>query len=135
MKMQTNTCYIDNWSGSENHDIEYKFDSSCVAAALLKKLDGKNHTLLSFNIGDGYLMIGGGPKHFICTLSFDGVDSITAAGNFPENKHVNIELTCGGQIGEFPPQICCSILQANNIVLEYVSSGLAYTGLKWINDN
>lgn len=108
----------DNREGIHNQETKIASVDIDEALGWLAKLDGSQHTLLSFDRQDGWqLMVGGGPTQYIITLA-DGSSDLTfrnAAGD--ETKVV--ELCAGGQFGEFPQSICATHQQAIQVITRF----------------
>lgn len=105
----------DNRVGVHNQKIMVAGVSKEMALDWLSKLNGRQHTLLSFERQDGWqLMVGGGPEQYVITLS-DGVDNLTFC-NRDGNVTEVVEICAGGQFGEFPKNISATYQQAARII-------------------
>lgn len=67
-------------------------------------LDGQEHTLLSFSLGEWEAMIGGGPDRFVVTASAGGGSRIANARTLREDidDEETVDLTVGGQSIDYP---------------------------------
>ena len=108
----------DNREGVHNQEVKIDFVDKNVAMKWLVKLDGSQHTLLSFKREDDWsLMIGGGPIQYIITLG-DGTNDFTF--HTPSGKGEEmVELCAGGQFGEFPQSICATKHQAAQVIADF----------------
>jgi hypothetical protein len=110
----------DNRVGVHNQETKVSCVGEEVALDWLSKLDGRQHTLLSFERQDGWqLMVGGGPAQYIITLS-DGSDNLTFC-NRDGDETETIEICAGGQFGEFPKNICATYQQAARVIALFFS--------------
>ena len=106
---------IDSRDGVHNRDAVVFHAGEQVAMVWLSKLNGKQHTLLSLDRDDGWqLMVGGGPLHYVITLS-DKSQNLTFR-NPSGDETVTVEVCAGGQYGDFPETFCANYEQAKNII-------------------
>jgi hypothetical protein len=106
---------IDDRDGIHNMDVEASISDDRSALDWLLKLDGKKHTLLSIERGDGWqLMIGGGASRYIITLG-NGEENLTFKNSLGDESSM-VELCAGGQFGEYPESLCANYDQAAHVV-------------------
>lgn len=106
---------IDNRGDVHNLDIAAYISDDRSALGWLLKLDGKHHTLLSIERGDGWqLMIGGGASRYIITLG-NGEENLTFKNSLGDESNM-VELCAGGQFGEYPESLCANYDQAAHVV-------------------
>lgn len=106
---------VDNRVGVHNQEITVASVGKEMALDWLSKLNGRQHTLLSFERQDGWqLMVGGGPEQYVITLS-DGEDNLTFCNRDGSVTEV-VEICAGGQFGEFPKNISATYKQAALII-------------------
>lgn len=109
---------IDNRSGVHGCNEEILDASVDIALLWLKKLNGKERTLLNLNRLDGSnLMIGGGPSWYVVVLE-DGKNSLTLK-NLNGLETESIEICAGGQYGEYPKSLCVDKDQAQQVVRKF----------------
>jgi len=110
---------LDKREGVKNTDETYDVSQATDAVDIVSQLDGSVRTLAYFERDDGAsLMVGGGKKHFVVTLTAPGQD-LTLANDEPVEGDL-IEVCAGGQFGEYPADIVCGIEQANRAVTSFV---------------
>ena len=106
---------VDCWIGVLNQDIDVANVAADVAISWLKKLDGKQHTLVALKRSDGaYMMIGGGSSWYVVTLN-DGKKDLTLQNPTGLETEM-VELCAGGQYGDYPSTICVDQKQAAQAV-------------------
>lgn len=110
---------VDNREGIHSQEIKIAFVDKNAALDWLAKLDGSQHTLLSFERLDGWqLMVGEGPTQYIITLG-DGSSTLTF-NNSAGDKTKVVELCAGGQFAEFPQSICATHQQATQVITSFL---------------
>lgn len=118
----------------KNNNFEKKYTSVPINEALLflEKLNGKEHTLLSFYREDGaVLMAGGGPQFYIINLT--SKDShYYSLKNIEEANFGIIELCAGGQHADFSKNIVISKYFAEAAIKKFYSHEEQL--LQWIED-
>lgn len=106
---------LDERIGARNTDQYFEGIDEKTSLEKLSLLDGDKHTLIMLERSDGWqLMAGGGPAKFIVTLS-DGSENLTLINTFGDDS-VTVELCAGGQLGEFPENLCVDYEQAKNAI-------------------
>ncbi|MBD9402816.1 Imm1 family immunity protein [Comamonas sp. CMM02] len=109
---------IDSRIGVHGENEEILDASVDVAFAWLKKLNGKERTLLNIDRLDGSnLMIGGGPSWYIVVLN-DGRNNLTLKNSHGLEAEL-IELCAGGQYGEYPKSMCVDEDQVQQVVRQF----------------
>ncbi|WP_319824887.1 hypothetical protein [Thalassovita sp.] len=109
---------LDKREGVKNTDETYDVSQVTEAVDIVSQLDGSVRTLAYFERDDGAsLMVGGGKKHFIVTLTAPGQDLTLANDEAVEGDL--IEVCAGGQFGEYPAEIVCGVEQANKAVTSF----------------
>jgi hypothetical protein len=106
---------VDCLSGVHNQNTEVANADADVVLSWLKKLDGKQHTLINLERSDGSnLMIGGGPSWYVVVFD-DGKKNLTLQNPIGLETEV-IELCAGGQYGEYPKSFCVDQNQTEQVV-------------------
>lgn len=102
------------------------------ARLLLEKLNGREHTLISFYRADeSVLMIGGGPDFYIINLA--STDShYYSLKNIENNSSGFIEICAGGQYADFTKDIVVSKSMADLAVKMFYMN--EERSLEWIED-
>ena len=109
---------LDKREGVKNTDETYDVSQVTEAVDIVSLLDGSVRTLAYFERDDGAsLMVGGGKKHFVVTLTAPGQDLTLANDEAVEGDL--IEVCAGGQFGEYPAEIVCEVEQANKAVTSF----------------
>jgi hypothetical protein len=109
---------LDHRQGVTNLDQHHSAADATDATRFVSMLDGLVHTLAYFERDDGVsLMVGGGQKHFVVTLT-DDAENLTLA-NENAVKGGSIEVCAGGQFGEYPSEAVCNIDQAITAVTKF----------------
>jgi hypothetical protein len=111
---------LDNRNGviNENTIIDNIFINE--ALLLLKKLDGKKHTIFSLEREDDFtLCVGGGSQFFIITIMNKDGDSKTLLNPLKHEKDKTIELCAGGQYADFPDKFVIDIDSVINAVKSF----------------
>jgi len=106
---------VDCRVGVHNQDIKVANAGVDVVLSWLKKLDGKQHTLINLKRSDGsHLMIGGGLSWYVVVFD-DGKKNITLKNPVGLETEM-LELCAGGQYGEYPKSFCVDQNQAEQVV-------------------
>ncbi|MDR0780597.1 MAG: hypothetical protein LBF16_07880 [Pseudomonadales bacterium] len=106
---------VDCRTGVHNENTGVANAGVDVVLSWLKKLDGKQHTLINLERLDGSsLMIGGGPSWYVAVFD-DGKKNLTLQNPSGLETEV-LELCAGGQYGEYPKSFCVDQNQAEQVV-------------------
>lgn len=104
--------YEDEWSGVYCKDIEYECSDFEQVELAIRKLNGKNKTMviLSSTKDHKTLTIGGGNDgRYIAYLSINTDDKFYNLINNDKNSFGQCDIVAGGQSGAYPSKQCLTI--------------------------
>ncbi len=128
--MSAVTATLDSWTGPRLQEIQCLGCSLGDVRDLLRKLDGKSHTLLGLERDGRTMMVGGGPDSFVVTFAdASGADwsSWTSSGR----SGTMVTICAGGQEGEFDAFQALDIDTAMSAVACFCDGGEMAPGLNW----
>ena len=110
--------FLDDWHGETCTQDELVLSDDTEIPPLINRLDGEQHTLLSFVVADDNLLqIAGGPEHFVITSA----ESETIHNLTNPNTHATERITvvAGGNEGQFEPKYVVTRSEATKCALAY----------------
>jgi hypothetical protein len=121
--------HLDDWQA--NRDVGETIASPTWAdvVAALGRLDGDTHTLLSLQHSSGAtLQVGGGPSEFVVQFLENESCWCVTSERAPDQV---LQLVAGGQLGDYPADLCVSSSQARGAAESFFVSGTRARKLTW----
>lgn len=112
--------FIDDRVGNRSRDVELEHCDFEQTIAVLGKLNGKEHTLVSIERDDGWQLCVGGGEGFVVTLSSQCDENFTLLNPEGDSGEV-VELCAGGQFSEFSRDIVVDETMAAKAICKFFS--------------
>ncbi|WP_139133883.1 MULTISPECIES: hypothetical protein [Pseudomonas] len=124
--------FIDYRVANKSSDVELECHEVEHALAALRRLNGREHTLLSIERSDGWqLCVGGGGAGFVITLSSQSDENLTLLNSGGDVGGV-VELCAGGQFSDFSRSIVVGEDQASKAICSFFLE--SEMDLSWARD-
>ena len=122
---------IDNWHGTSDDKSVIERPSIRQVEAAIRQLDGQRRTMVVLEgKGDSHLTVGGGKDRFVVYATEDNQSFSTLLDPSRSENEVEM-LVAGGQLGDYPSNVCVSLELALQAARTYAQHGHLDTSLVW----